>query len=175
MYSKNDYRYYLENQLMHSDDYFAHYGVKGMKWHKKHTSNGGDAYNDFRRNQTWQTSNGTSITFYGQNQKNKDMRADRKQLHDNVNRTNPYKIDSSKSLKRNIKSNVQVHKDRKQLKKIADKTVDRYYNGKDTGKYDTVADKYKKNRKPLTKDSFKREKPKGKKLKGGGNIYVSHS
>jgi len=34
MYSKNDYRYYLENQLMHSDDYLAHYGVKGMKWRK---------------------------------------------------------------------------------------------------------------------------------------------
>ena len=34
MYSKNDYRYYLENQLMHSDDFLAHYGVKGMKWRK---------------------------------------------------------------------------------------------------------------------------------------------
>ena len=31
MYSKNDYRYYLENQLIHSDDFLAHYGVKGMK------------------------------------------------------------------------------------------------------------------------------------------------
>lgn len=39
MYSKNDYRYYLENQLIRSDDYLAHYGVKGMKWkqHKKTT------------------------------------------------------------------------------------------------------------------------------------------
>lgn len=35
MYSKNDYRYYLENQLMHSDDFLAHYGVKGMKWNKR--------------------------------------------------------------------------------------------------------------------------------------------
>ena len=34
MYSKNDYRYYLEHRLMESDDYLAHYGVKGMKWHK---------------------------------------------------------------------------------------------------------------------------------------------
>lgn len=32
MYSKNDYRYYLENQLMHSDDFLAHYGVQGMHW-----------------------------------------------------------------------------------------------------------------------------------------------
>lgn len=32
MYSKNDYRYYLEHRLMESDDFLAHYGVKGMKW-----------------------------------------------------------------------------------------------------------------------------------------------
>lgn len=32
MYSRNDYRYYLEHQLMMSDDYLAHYGVMGMKW-----------------------------------------------------------------------------------------------------------------------------------------------
>ena len=32
MYSKNDYRYYLEHRLEESDDYLAHYGVKGMKW-----------------------------------------------------------------------------------------------------------------------------------------------
>lgn len=37
MYSRNDYRYYLENHLMHSDDYLAHYGVKGMKWKKRRT------------------------------------------------------------------------------------------------------------------------------------------
>ena len=32
MYSDNDYRYYLEHQLMESGDFLAHYGVKGMKW-----------------------------------------------------------------------------------------------------------------------------------------------
>lgn len=37
MYSKNDYRYYLEDQLYHSDDFLAHYGIKGMKW-KQHKS-----------------------------------------------------------------------------------------------------------------------------------------
>ena len=36
MYSKNDYRYYLEHRLAESDDYLAHYGIKGMKW-KKHS------------------------------------------------------------------------------------------------------------------------------------------
>lgn len=35
MYSKNDYRYYIERQCMESDDFLMHYGVKGMKW-KKH-------------------------------------------------------------------------------------------------------------------------------------------
>lgn len=32
MYSKNDYRYYLQARLAHSDDFLAHYGVLGMKW-----------------------------------------------------------------------------------------------------------------------------------------------
>ena len=41
MYSKNDYRYYLENRLMHSDDFLAHYGVKGMKW-KHHKAGNND-------------------------------------------------------------------------------------------------------------------------------------
>ena len=39
MYSKNDYRYYLEHQLMYSDDFLAHYGVKGMKWKKRKLKN----------------------------------------------------------------------------------------------------------------------------------------
>lgn len=45
MYSKNDYRYYLEDQLMHSDDFLAHYGVKGMKW-KQHIARTADNYFD---------------------------------------------------------------------------------------------------------------------------------
>lgn len=36
MYSRNDYRYYLERQLLVSDDYLAHYGVMGMKWGVRH-------------------------------------------------------------------------------------------------------------------------------------------
>lgn len=44
MYSKNDYRYYLEHRLEESDDYLAHYGVKGMKWrkHKVNRTDGTD-------------------------------------------------------------------------------------------------------------------------------------
>ena len=37
MYSQNDYRYYLEHRLAQSEDFLAHYGIKGMKW-KKHKS-----------------------------------------------------------------------------------------------------------------------------------------
>lgn len=36
MYSKNDYRYYLEHRMA-EENYLAHYGVKGMKW--KHRKN----------------------------------------------------------------------------------------------------------------------------------------
>lgn len=32
MYSRNDYRYYLEHQLITSDGYLSHHGILGMKW-----------------------------------------------------------------------------------------------------------------------------------------------
>lgn len=35
MYSKNDYQYYLENQLTHSDDFLAHYGVNNYLIHER--------------------------------------------------------------------------------------------------------------------------------------------
>lgn len=38
MYSKNDYRYYLEHRMA-EENYLAHYGVPGMKWkHRKNSS-----------------------------------------------------------------------------------------------------------------------------------------
>lgn len=140
MYSKNDYRYYLENQLMHSDDVLAHYGVRGMKWHKKKGGYTDNYYNHemaITTGGSWVDSSGRSGTSkpttkkfisYGQRQKKKDMKADRKQLYDNVDATNPYKYNKKKSIKKNIKSNLKVAKDRRKLKKIADKKVERYYN-----------------------------------------------
>ena len=46
MYSNNDYRYYLEHRLAESDDYLAHYGVKGMKW-KHHLKKAVNSIGDF--------------------------------------------------------------------------------------------------------------------------------
>lgn len=36
MYSKNDYRYYLENQLIHSDDFLDYYGVDSLYHARSH-------------------------------------------------------------------------------------------------------------------------------------------
>ena len=37
MYSKNDYRYYLEHRMA-EENYLAHYGIRGMKWRKRKAS-----------------------------------------------------------------------------------------------------------------------------------------
>lgn len=100
MYSKNDYRYYLENQLAHSDDFLAHYGVKGMKW-KNHKKTSNIEVNHF------------------------DTKEEAQQY-----------INSQRKKKTPIKKRIS-----------------------------NIRKKY----------GLYREKPKGKKLKGGGNIYVSHS
>ena len=70
MYSKNDYRYYLEHRLAESDDYLAHYGVKGMKWKKRLKKKITDAKREF--------DNAGSIPEYI------DSRASRKQRARNI-------------------------------------------------------------------------------------------
>ena len=61
MYSKNDYRYYLENQLIHSDDFLAHYGVKGMKWkHRKKSSEPDKWTSDGKISREWWDYNSTT-------------------------------------------------------------------------------------------------------------------
>ena len=74
MYSKNDYRYYLEHRLSESDDYLAHYGVKGMKWkqHKKRdvtfekridpTTGTRDYRIDFNKHKNWSDGIGVRVT-----------------------------------------------------------------------------------------------------------------
>lgn len=70
MYSKNDYRYYRENRLLYSDDFLAHYGVKGMKWGKKKVTfekrtdsySGAKDYRiDFNKHEHW--SDGIGIRY----------------------------------------------------------------------------------------------------------------
>ena len=212
MYSKNDYRYYLENQLVHSDDFLAHYGVKGMKW-KKHktgslqdifdlmgqnsrkllsdpknaakdtrnvingtrkrslglarednirgvkkteiarnekrnrslnkyserrtktapnmyTTRNKGKYSSSNDNHTMILSSGGNtkvIKTYGQKQKKADMKADKKMRSAYINQQNPYGYDKKKSLKKNLKSNKNVARKRKALKKRAYQRVDEQY------------------------------------------------
>ena len=126
MHSRNDYRYYLEHQLMMSGDFLAHYGVKGMKWHKK------KAYDESTDTNTYMTlgvgGSNTKLVKYGRDQKKADMRADRRQLHKLINKSNKYRYNENKSIRQNVDSNIQVAKRRRKLKKSANKTVDRVYN-----------------------------------------------
>lgn len=203
MYSKNDYRYYLDNQLAHSDDFLAHYGIKGMKWKKHKGSNqplsdlkrmgrigitpfiyGKDgmlriasktnkqrvrneqakgvsrtkstditkaqehvnkktkqkanmyttqrkaSYDKGDSNYSLTLSSGGKTTkkiVYGQDQKKADMKADKKMRRQAINEANPYKYDSKKSLRSNIKANKAVSDKRKRAKKKAYAKVDKEY------------------------------------------------
>ena len=129
MYSKNDYRYYLENQLAHSNDFLAHYGVKGMKWKQhlknKYVSIGSKKYDNGKK----------SIDLYtGPSKKERSIKKGRVSI-DTGSEGSHISIDTTK--KKKSKKN----------------------------KLSSIRKKY----------GLYREKPKGKKLKGGGNIYVSHS
>lgn len=127
MYSRNDYRYYLENRLMHSDDFLAHYGVKGMKWHKKKEYVKGDSYTI---NSSISGPDGVSHYtnhYYGQDQKKQDKRADRKQMKKLINNQNKYRVDKKKSISDNIKSNKNTLVRRRKLKKDVARKVDVYY------------------------------------------------
>ena len=65
MYSKNDYRYYLEDQLIHSDDFLAHYGVKGMKW-KQHLKKKFDQnFNVYKDSKSFDYRGGVSTKYAG--------------------------------------------------------------------------------------------------------------
>lgn len=135
MYSKNDYRYYLENQLMHSDDFLAHYGVKGMKWKKR------------KKKYEYIDMNDVSLN---------DPRV-----------STPHQIENSIRAVRTIAE-------------VADNNV-KYQQQEDKKIKNRLKKKLSGNRKKrnvkssvFNKNVWKREVPKGKKLKGSKNIYVSH-
>ncbi len=64
MYSKNDYRNYLEHRLMESDDYFAHFGIPGMKW-RKHKKKAELAEADANKYRRWAKEDSTKELMSG--------------------------------------------------------------------------------------------------------------
>ena len=158
MYSKNDYRYYLENQLIHSDDYLAHYGVKGMKWkqHKKQY----DVYSINGRRD-----------YSGYNYREAGIES----------RTNPNKYLSVGSRKYDSgKKTVDIYTGPSKKERSIKKgriSIDTGSEGSHISIDTTKKKKSKKNKVTSLRKKYGlyRTTPKGKKLKGGGNIYVSHS
>lgn len=149
MYSKNDYRYYLENQLVHSDDFLAHYGVKGMKW-KQHIKRGAN-----------ETAN-IAVGVLNQDRLS-DARENGEAIRDNMR--HPY-LDP---LGRNTKHNA------KQLANNTTNVISSTAKRNAQVIKSSAKKKKKSNRRPLTLDSFRRIKPRGRKLRGGGNITVTHN
>ena len=126
MYSRNDYRYYLENRLIHSNDFLAHYGVKGMKWHKK--KDGYDESDLLDSEVTIRSGSGeTTYNTYGRLTKNADKRADRKQMRKLIRQQNKLKWNKKKSLAKNIESNKRTFKKRRALQKDVRRKVDVHY------------------------------------------------
>lgn len=102
MYSKNDYRYYLEHRLSNSDDYLAHYGVKGMKW-KKHLkkvlSKYANFYKDSRSYNDGYRDGGTSkhIGVESKKNPNKYLEVSKFKYNDGSKYTNIYFSPTKKS------------------------------------------------------------------------------
>lgn len=151
MYNKNDYRYYLENQLIHSDDFLAHYGVKGMKW-KKHLKRSIQSGSNTTANIALGVLNRDRMT---------DARENAEAIKDNMR--HPH-IDPTGNNTRHNAKQIASH-----TTKIISSSAKR--NAQTINS--STKKKKKSNRKPFTIESLRRERPKGKKLKGS-NIYVSH-
>lgn len=173
MYSKNDYRYYLENQLIRSDDYLAHYGVKGMKW-KQHKAKG-----DPERVGT-----NVAIGAYGTNVDGRVALLKYRQNNSVINAQNRG-IKQTKRIRSQQTIKAEQSRGRARTAKIKGsseyKEESSYNSKKNNFPKSTVSEsKKKKTLKQKAagirkKYGLYREKPKGKKLSGGGNIYVSHN
>ena len=167
MYSKNDYRYYLENQLMHSDDYLAHYGVKGMKW-KQHKVG-------VKINEPWE--NGSKRSYIEFNKQSLGPNAPKGAYY-----SDKIGIITNKKKKTVSAFNTTNQKyfkdDEKYTKKKRGRLTSEYAEDGSTHTLDLSKKKKRKKNKVSSlrkKYGLYRETPKGQKLKGGGNIYVSHS
>lgn len=100
-----------------SSDELYHYGVKGMKWrHAKHYSD-----NLFGHSRTI----GSETTYTpGQSDKMFDKMDAKSAVRNTVNKTNPYKWNSNRSVQSNVKRNANTFKRRRKLKKVGYKAVD---------------------------------------------------
>lgn len=113
MYSKNDYRYYLEHRLAQSDDFLAHYGVKGMKWKNHKLKN---LINDYKKK------NNVTGSIFDRDMWKKDPNASGQRL----GKSNVYvktgeatiKPTNSEVAKKNVKKQQSIEKSRSSKKKI---------------------------------------------------------
>lgn len=172
MYGKNDYRYYLENQLAHSDDYLAHYGVKGMKWKQHLKKKFNDNYDVYKIS-------GEHDVYGGRNGQTKMGTVKYKER--GIESKNAYKYVSVGSHKySNGKSTRDLYfsptKKEHNIKK-GRLTINTGEEGSYVSIDTTKRKKSKKNKVSSLRKKYGlyRTTPKGKKLKGGGNIYVSHN
>ena len=159
MYSKNDYRYYLEKRIR--DDYIAH--ERSHKYIKKI----GDRY-FYTTEELTAYMNGVARTM-GRDQERGRKRTAQERIRVDQNRgknrtaqlkgSPEYKQELSYNSKKNDFPKPNSSKTNKTTKKTTKKTK----NAKKV--IDLIRKKY----------GLYRTTPKGKKLKGGGNIYVSHS
>ena len=111
MYSKNDYRYYLEHR-MSEENHIAHFGIKGMKWRNRKDSS-------YRLESALLTGSGVSriAADVGVNNARKEQ-ASSISNNDNQNRQ-----DKSKQLKKKSKK-TSTSKKRKKLFTPKNRKVD---------------------------------------------------
>ena len=172
MYSKNDYRYYLEDQLMHSDDYLAHYGVKGMKWKqhlKKKFNDNYDVYSISGKHNVYGGLNGQTKTG---TVKYKERGIESKNAYKYI-AVGSHKYSDGRSTKDLYFSPTKKERSIKKGRVSIDTGEEGSHISIDT----TKKKKSKKNKLSNLRKKYGlyRDTPKGQKLKGGGNIYVSHS
>ena len=205
MYSKNDYRYYLENQLTYSDDFLAHYGVKGMKWKQhKFGLNDPKINGEARRNAgkvsiVRQPNGNIQVVSTG----NSKRMAGKASYAESPNKRTSLYRDAHKSVftirgkehmanikkKETSRRNANEANDQGKKQTARIKSQQAIKAAQERGQ--TRTEQVKSSQKAMTESRKKtvrsrvnnlrkkyglyRETPKGKKLKGGGNIYVSHN
>ena len=115
---------YNQNDSYIVGDELYHYGVKGMKWkhHKKYS-------NDFFSKEDTITVGGVSKTTHipGQQEKINDELMAKNKVRKAVNKANPYKWDTSKSVSKNVEKNYHTYKRRKKLKKAGYSFVSKWF------------------------------------------------